>query len=560
MPPDGNKKYMPTAADFGRPPTTRERRPAVVFQPHTYHKLRAGVDLLAAAVRPTLGPLPRMVAVSRTLRTDAPEMLDDGAVIARRMIALGDRSQDVGAMLLRNAMWQMHEQAGDGATTMAVILQSILAQGIHAVSAGECDAMQLRRALDGTLECVLYALHQQARPLQGRENIARVAHTVCPDPELANMLGEVFDIVGAEGTVNVQEYPRPGVEREYIEGTYWSASGLCSPLMETDSIQHRALLDDAHILISDASVQEPAQLVPLLERVIEAKIPNLVLIALNFSGRALGLVLYNKQAGVLNVFAVRAPKYDALEQVSALQDIALLTGGRFVSSAAGETLERVQVSDLGRARRAWATDEYFGIAGGKGDGCAIRKEIATLRARLNRAENANKEPLEPRLGHLTGGVAILRVGAATAIESKSRKELAERAARAMRSAVNAGVVPGGGTALLNCQEALVPERASDSAMQVACRILHRALEEPLRVIALNAGYSPERVVARVSSSAQTNGFDARTGELTEMHEAGIVDPVRVLEQALRVAVSGAGIALTTEVIVHRKRPPESMEP
>ena len=551
---------MPVSSDFGRPPTPRDRKPAIVFQPRTYSSLRAGVNLIAAMVRPTLGPFPRAVAVSRAMRTDAPEILDDGAVIARRMIALGNRSQDVGAMLIRNAMWQMREQAGDGATTMAVMLQSVLAQSIHAVSAGECDAMQLKRALDRSLECVLTALRQQARPLHGRESIARVAQTVCPDPELAQMLGEVLDIVGAEGTVNVEEYPRPGLEREYVEGTYWSASGLCSPLMATDLLQRRAVLDDTYILISDISVQNAEQLVPLLDQIVHAKIPNLVLIALNFSEQTLGLLLHNQHAGRLNVFAVRAPKYEASEQASILQDIALLTGGHFVQSAAGETLERVQLSDLGRARRAWATDEYFGIVGGKGDGRAVRKQIAELRARLSRADNANKEALYKRLGHLTGGVAILRVGAATAVECKSRKELAERAVRALRNTVDAGVVPGGGAALLKCQSALMQDCPNDNTFQVANRILHRALEEPLRVIAFNAGFSADRVISLVGNCSNGGGFDVRTGELTDMHKAGIVDPARVLEHALHVAVSCAGVALTTDVIVHRKRPPESTDP
>ncbi len=556
---NAGSKRMPTAADFGRPPVPHQRKPALVFQPHTYQALCAGVDLLTAAVRPTLGPLPRVVAVGRVMRSDAPEILDDGATIARRMIGLSDRSQDVGAMVLRNGMWKMHQEVGDGATTMAVLFQSILRLSIQAVLAGECNAMELKRALEEETRTHLSALQQQARLLDRRQ-IAQAAETVCPDPALAKLLAEVFDIVGAEGIVNVEADPRPRLEREYIEGTYWSNSGLASPLLETDTALHRAVLEDAHVLVSDIAVQDATQLIPLLDQVIRAKIPNLALVALNFSGAALGLLLHNKQGGALNLFAARAPFSDPLEQSAALQDLALMTGARYVNRAAGDTLERMQLGDLGRVRRAWASEDYFGIVGGKGDPRAVRKQIADLRTMLAAAHGEQHERLQKRLGHLMGGVALVRVGAATMAESKARTALAERAVRTLRNIVSGGVVPGGGAALLKCSAALLPAYGTTGAHVAARRILKRSLEEPLRVIAQNAGFSPDAVVQQVYATAEGYGFDVRRGEIADMYARGIVDPLGVVEKALCIAISGVGMALTTDVIVHRKKPPESTDP
>jgi chaperonin GroEL len=319
-------------------------------------------------------------------------------------------------------------------------------------------------------------------------------------------------------------------------------------------------LDDAHVLISNVSVQEPEQLIPLLDRAARAGVTKLVLVGLNFSGRAVGLILHNQQAGVMQVIAVRAPYTDALKQAAALEDLAQLTRGRVINSAAGETLERAQVADLGRVRRAWATMDEFGIVGGKGDPRAVRRYFAELKQQAQRADGATKEELRERLGQLTGGAAIVRVGAATESESKLRIENTERAVRALRNAVQAGVVPGGGTALAACRAALMAFPDTDPAQIAAQRILTRALEEPLRVIAGNAGYDADAVITRVCAAPQGHGLDARSGEICNLYDAGITDPVAVLEKAVRTAISGATMAFTTDVIVHRKRPTESIEP
>jgi chaperonin GroEL len=494
------------------------------------------------------------------MRTDAPEFLDDGATIARRMIGISDRSADVGAMILRNAMWKMHQEVGDGTTTMAILFQSILEQSVRAVVTGECDPIQLKRALENDVEAISAALHKQAVSLSGREHIARAAQGLAADPELANMLGEVLDIVGAYGTVNIETNARPELEREYIEGTYWKNSGLASPLFQTDTSLRRAVLDNAYVLVSNASIQTPDQLIPSLDCAVRGGVSNLVVIGLNFSGRALGLLLHNRQAGVLQGIAVRAPHTEPLEQANALHDIALLTGARFINSAAGETLERAALSDFGRVRRAWATTDEFGIVGGKGAERSVRKHLADLKQQLNLLDGQAKEHLQQRLGHLLGGVAILRVGAATDSEAKTRLATAERAVRALRNIVASGVVPGGGSALVACQCALSDSPADDSARAASRRILSQALEQPLRVIAANAGYRPDNILMQVSNAPHGHGLDAHSGEIRNMYEAGIVDSAAILEQGLRVAVSGAAMVFTTDVIVHHKRPTESIEP
>jgi len=534
-------------------------RPCVVFQPHVHEGFIEGIDQLANALRPTLGPLPRTVAIQPMLLHHPPEILDNGATIARRIIALPDPTADVGAMLLRHTLSKVHGQVGDGTATAAVLFQRIVHEGMRYITANASNPMRLRYGLERSAAIAAQALREEAVPLAGREGLNQAALSLCHDPEMASLLGEIFEITGVEGMVEVEGGGRRGLEREYIEGAYWHDSGWFSPLMETDAGHHRAVLDDIAILISDLRVQDARELAPVMELAVKAGTPNLVILAAGLSESAIGLLLSNRDAHVIGALAVRAPMTGTIDR-DALEDMAVLTGGRFICAAAGEQLGSVRLEDLGRARRAWATDKLFGLVGGKGDPRQIRQRMAALRAMIGKSVGDRAEQLRFRLARLMGGTAILRIGGITETELTTRKAVAEQAVFALRATMESGIVPGGGTALLDCQHALASTPARDSDEDVARRIMGRALEEPLRVIAANAGYSPETIVARVKAAPRGHGFDASQGQIVDMLQAGIVDLAPVLECALRVAASGAAMALTTDVVVHRKRPPESIEP
>ena len=561
-PPSAGRKNLP---GFRTPPTKDlpiPRKPAIVLQPQTYNYIKQGVDLIAEAVRPTLGPLPRLVALERLTRTEAPEFLDDGATIARRIIQITPRSSDVGAMLLRNALWRMHQEAGDGSTTMAVMYQAILGEGIRYITQCGCNAMLLRAGLEKGLRAVQETLQQDAVPLIGKENIARFARgLVHENTELANMLGEIFDIVGPDGLIVVEKWHRLGLEREYIEGTYWHLSGWFSRLFVTEPAEKRATFEDAAILISDLSITEPAQVLPVLDQCVKAGIRRLVLIVKEISDSAIGLLVKNNQARTIETMAVRTPRVLEMDRVAAMEDISVLTGGRIFYSAAYPDFRDFQVSDLGHARRAWATESLFGIFGGKGDPRRIRQHILNVRGMLKVAEDAHeKEMLRERLGRLVGGTAILRVGGATDAEMEALKATTLRAVTTLRHAISGGVVPGGGTALVNAQRGLDNLPAGNDDEAIAYKVLRRALEEPMRTIAQNAGYQPDVILEKVKASPKGYGFDARSGRIADMRQSGVLDAVLVLKKALEIAVTGAALALTTDVIVHHRKPQECVEP
>jgi len=528
-----------------------EQTPEVVFQPRAHQALKGGVDALVNLLRPTLGPHPRVVALEHVAQRDkAPEILDDGATILRRILQLPNRDMDMGAMLLRHALWQLHQEVGDGTATAAVLFQALLREGMRYVTAGH-DPMRLRQQMEQGLAAVRASLQAMARPLEGESRIAQAAEALCQDRELALLLGEIFDIVGAEGYVRVESGQHCGLEREYVEGVYWE-EGWLSSSFATDPVRQEPTLNEPAILISDLHIKQAHQLAPVMARVVQAGIPSLLVIAGSVSDDALSILIANQKADKLGTLAVRAPSVGA-QRSGILQDIAILTGGRVLTSVAGEEAHSAQLKDLGRARRAWANRHYFGIVGGRGDAHALRSRIQQVRAEIEGTEDADEQDkLRQRLGRLLGGVARLRIGASTQIELEARKAVAERAVATLRRALEGGVVPGGGAALLACQPAL--------SETVGARILSRALEEPLRVIAENTGYEPGSVVARVRSSPPGWGFDARRGQIVDLWQEGILDPAVVLQAAAETAVSGAVMALTTEVLVHRRKPPESLEP
>ena len=549
---------------FRQPPKHRPqpRRPALVFQPQTYQALLAGVDAITNTIAPTLGPLPRVVAMERLKRTDAAELLDDGATIARRMIEIAPRSHDVGAMLLRQALWRMRDEAGDGTTTMAVMYRALLREGIRAVVQFECNAMRLRAGLEKGLRAVQAELQRHSRPLTGRQQLTRMAEGMCQGQnQLAELLGEIFDLVGPDGLVVVEGGHAVAPEREYIEGTYWKLSGWFSRHFLTDPADKRIVFEDAALLISDLDLREPDQIIPVLEQCMRAGAKRLFIVARDISDRVIGLLINNTRANTIQAVAVRTPKLLEMDRAAVIEDMALLTGGRPFYSAAYNTFEGFRTEDLGQARRVWATDNLLGLYGGKGDPRAMRRHMASLRGQLRLAEGDHaRTNLQTRLGQLSGGTVILRVGGTHEIEREARKVLAERAIVSLRHAACGGVVAGGGLALLRAQAVLHELEADTPEAAHAFQILARALEAPARVIAHNAGHVPDVVIENIRAAPCEMGFDAHSGRLNNLRDAGIVDATLVLQKAVEMAVSGAAMALTTDVIVHHRKPVESVEP
>jgi chaperonin GroEL len=533
----------------------------VVFQPAAYRGIQKGINQIADALRPTLGPLPRTVAIERSSRDKAPELLDDGGVIVRRILELPDRDEDVGAMFLRHVLWRLHEKVGDGTATAAVLFQSVYNQGVRYIVSGG-NAMALRHYLEKSMGVVLDELTGMAVHLEGKEKLVRMAETLCHDLPLAKMLGEIFDIIGEYGQLEIRSGRSRELEREYVEGMYWKG-GVLSRQMITNHTSLRTEMENAAILISNLEIEDPRQLIPVIEAARQAEIGSLLIIAGKLSDSAIALLLTaSRDPAKFQAIAVKPPGMTAGDQAASLQDLAVLTGGRPLAKAAGYTLRGVKIQDLGRARRAWADRTYFGIIGGKGDPRALRKHIADLRAAFKRADDPDvRKKLQERIGKLMGGSATLRVGGATELEINVRKELAQRTSDALRGAITDGVVPGGGLSLLACRPSLqeMLDQSTDPDERAAYRILIKALEEPVRTILTNAGYDASDVMAEIKRADAGHGFDVRSGQIVDMAKAGIFDAASVQKAAVHSAVASAALALTIDVLVHHKKPQESAD-
>ena len=536
-------------------PNTRTQR--VVFQPATYQGLQRGINQIVNAIRPTLGPRPRIVAIDRILDDKMPEMLDNGGIIARRIIQLADRNEDVGAMFIRDMLWTLHDQVGDGTATAAVLLQSVFNQGVRYLASGG-NATRLHHHLEEGMHLILDELGHLSTSVSGQDQLAQVAQSICYDPPMAKLLGEIFDIIGEYGRLEIRPGRSRDDEREYVEGMYWDR-GLVSRQMTANSTQTRTEFEDGAILISSLEIEQPQQLFPALEVALRHNIPSLLIVANKFSEAAIGFLLANKQPDKFQAIAVKTPGYGQEEQAWALEDLAVLTGGRPFIKAAGDTFNAIQPDHFGRARRVWADHRNFGIVGGKGDPCALRQHIATLRAAYDQADGlVLRDKLLQRIGKLLGGSATLWVGGVTELEIEQRQEVAKRTAAAMRGAITDGIVPGGGVALLACQPALQArlDQSADPDARAAYRILLETMEAPARTIAANAGFDPSHAMAHVKLAGPGHGFDVVSGQVTDMTQTGIFDATSVQKAAVYSAIASAGLALTVDVLVHRQEQPE----
>jgi len=512
--------------------------------------LGRGAAQIVGAVRPTLGPRPRLTAIADvTVRNRRPEILDDGGVIARRIIALAKREENSGAMLLRQALWSLRQEVGDGAATAAVMFQTIFEAGQRYSAAGG-DLLGLRAGLERGWRLCHAALAHMARPIEGQEALTQMAESICYDPPLARVLGEIFDIVGEYGQLEVRTGNQRHLEREYVEGAYWKSSWLSSRMI-TDVARQEAQAHEAVLLLSNLEIQEPSDLIPTLELALARNAKALVVVAKSLSERALSVLLLNQRPGQFQTLAVKAPSPQGMapEPKWALEDLSILTGGRVFQQEARETLDNLRWEDVGRARRVWATAHHFGVVGGAGDPHRLREHIQAVRQSVPHLQDAvQQRAVQERLGRLLGGAALLWVGGDTQSDSVFRQDQAERTARALRMALHDGVGPGGGAAYLACQS-LLPTTTTTEAERVAYRILAQALEAPTRTIISNAGFEPSEWLPQIQRAGPGYGFDVRVGRVVNMPDAGIHDTISVLQAALRTAVTTASLALSAEVLV-----------
>jgi len=517
----------------------------LLFDEDARRRLKDGVDALADAVRVTLGPRGRNVILEK--KFGPPSIVDDGVSVAKE-IELKDPFENLGAQLAREVASKTNDVAGDGTTTATVLAQAIVREGLRVVAAGT-NPMSLKRGLEAAVDSVIAGIRDLARPVAGKEQIAQVATISGHDPEIGEIIADVMEKVGKDGVITVEEGKGLRMETEFVEGMQLDR-GYVSPYFATNQDRMEAVLDDPYILITDKRLSGVADLLPVLERLLQVT-KNIVIVADDVEGEALATLVVNKLRGTINALAIKAPSFgDRREAI--LEDIAILTGGTFLTEKMGRKLENAQVTDLGRARRIVATKEDTVIIEGHGSDEAIQARIKQIKAQAeDAASEFDREKLQERLAKLAGGVAVIKVGAATEVELKERKLRVEDALSATRAAVEEGIVPGGGVALLRAQKALDKvEKGLNEDERTGVTILRKALEEPLRMIAENAGQEGMVVVNEVRSGKDSNyGYDAETDEYVDLLTHGIIDPAKVTRTALENAASIAALVLTTETLV-----------
>jgi chaperonin GroEL len=515
------------------------------FNEDARRSLQRGVDILADAVKVTLGPKGRYVVLDK--KFGAPTITNDGVTIARE-IEVEDVFENQGAQLVREVATSTNDVAGDGTTTATVLAQAIVREGMKNVSAG-ANPMALKRGIENAVETVVENLKSQSTEISGKEDIARVATVSSRSSEIGEVLSEAIEKVGKDGVVNVEEGQTFGLELEFTEGMQFD-KGYLSPYMITDAERMEAVLDDPYILVANQKIGAVKDLLPVLEQVIQAGRP-LLIVAEDVEGESLATIVVNKLRGTFQAVAVKAPGFgDRRKRM--LEDIAILSGGEVITEEMGLKLENTKLSQLGHARKVVVDKDSTTIIDGAGESEAIKGRIKQLKSEIeNTDSDFDREKLQERLAKLSGGVAVVKVGAATETEMKETKHRVEDALQAARAALEEGVVPGGGVALLNAadavKEALLASLEGDE--RTGAQIIIKSLEEPLRQLATNAGLEGSVVVQQVRTSKPGEGLNVDTGEVTDLVKAGITDPTMVTRSALQNAASIAKNILTTEAIV-----------
>jgi chaperonin GroEL len=521
----------------------------LLFRDEARRGLQRGVDKLADAVATTLGPKGRNVALDK--KFGAPTVTHDGVTVAKE-IELDDPYENMGAQLLKEAATKTNDIAGDGTTTATVLAQAIVNEGLKNVAAG-ANPMLLKRGIDAATEAIAKHIKSQATPISTKEEIANVASTSAQDPEIGNLIAEVMDKVGKDGVVTVEESRGLEFETEYVEGMQFDR-GYISAYFVTSPDTMEASIEEPYILIYEKKISAAQDIVPLLEKLVQIGKRDVVIIAEDVDGEALATLVLNKLRGMLNVLAIKAPGFGDRRKAM-LGDIAILTGGTVISEETGRKLETVTLNDLGRAGKVSSTKEDTVIIDGAGDEQSIKGRIEEIRREIELStSDYDREKLQERLAKLSGGVAVIRVGAATETELKEKKHRVEDALSATRAAVEEGIVPGGGVALINAIAALDDVKMANEDEQTGVQIIRRALEMPMRKIASNAGQDGAVVIQEVrrQQKAQNNhkiGYNVLSGEYVDTIAAGFPDPAKVTRGAVENAASIASMILTTEVLI-----------
>src|SRR2546422_5203088 len=520
----------------------------LIFDAEARRQLKSGIDALANAVKVTLGPRGRNVAIDK--KWGAPTVTHDGVTVAKE-IELENHFQNMGAQMLKQAATKTNDVAGDGTTTSTVIAQSIVTEGLRNLAAG-ANPMLMKRGIDSATQAVVEDIKRVATPLQGHDDIEHIASISANDPEIGRLLAEAMDKVGRDGVITVEEGKSLKLEVEYTEGMQFDR-GYVSAYFITDSGRMEAALDEPYILITDKKISAITEIVPVLEKLVQTGRKELVIIAEDVDGEALATLVVNKLRGILNVLAVKAPGFgDRRKEM--LRDIAVLTGGTVISEEMGRRLDSATLEDLGSARLVIAHKDDTTIVEGHGDTSEIQGRIRQIKAQIEETtSDYDREKLQERLAKLSGGVALIRVGAGSEVEQKYRQTRVEDALSATRAGVEEGMVPGGGVALLNAVEALDElHLTGDAATGVT--ILRRSLEEPMRQLVINGGRDGSVVVEGVRRAQKEHnndhyGYNVLDDQYEDMVQSGIIDPAKVTRSALQNATSIAAMILTTEALI-----------
>ena len=520
----------------------------LIFDEQARRSLKKGIDTLANTVKTTLGPKGRNVALDK--KFGAPTVTHDGVTVAKE-ISLEDPFENMGAQLLKEAATKTNDVAGDGTTTATVLAQAIVNEGLKNLAAG-ANPMQLRTGIEQGVAAIVEHIRKSATPVEGPKEIAQIATVSAADPQIGQLIADVMERVGRDGVITIEESRGINFETEFVEGMQLD-KGYSSAYFVTNSDRMEAVVEDAYLLITDKKISAVADILPVLEKLTQVGNRNIVIIAEDVDGEALATLVVNKLRGILNVLAIKAPGFGDRRKAM-LQDIAILTGGQVLSEETGRRLENATLQDLGQARRVISKKDETTIVEGKGDPKDIQARIKQIRTEIdNTTSDYDKEKLQERQAKLSGGVGLIKVGAGTEVELKYRKTRVEDALSATRAAIEEGIVPGGGVALLNSIEALdALHLEGDAATGV--QILRRALEEPLRTLAANAGQDGAVVVDKVRRAQKEKkdkniGYNVLTGKTEDMIEAGLPDPAKVTRSALENAASIAAMILTTEVLI-----------
>jgi len=516
----------------------------LLFDEQARQSLKKGMDTLAGAVKVTLGPRGRNVVLDK--KFGAPTITNDGVTIARD-IELPEPFENMGAQLLKEVATKTNDVAGDGTTTATVLAQAIINEGLKNLAAG-ANPMILRRGLEKGVDAVIEEIKSMSKQVETQEEIAQVASISAADPEIGALIAEVMDKVGKDGVITVEEGRGLAMEKEYTEGMQFDR-GYISAYMATNMERMEAELSNPYILITDKKISAIADILPVLERVVQTGRKELVIIAEDVDGEALATLVVNKLRGTFDVLAIKAPGFGDRRDAM-LEDIAVLTGAKVITEKAGLKLENATLRDLGRARTVTANKDNTTIVEGAGSEENIKARVRQIRALIDETtSDYDREKLQERLAKLAGGVGVIKVGAATEVELKEKKHRVEDALSATRAAIEEGIVAGGGSVLVHAIPALDTVTVSPGDEQTGVNILRRALDEPLRQIAENAGRDGAVTVNDVRTRAKGYGFDALKGEYVDMFKAGIIDPVKVTRSALQNAASIAGMFLTTDTLI-----------